>query len=390
MKHIILLILLTLGIWAQDNDCQYFGNIGYILSPKSQSITLFDGCKTFVNFSDKGTNKIIASTNIISFSPITATINGSEVLVITDRKGSVKSLNIENGQSNKIIDLNFTDGGSFSGNPYINVDGNRLLIEYSVDGTYSTVALLNPINNKVIFTVNDFSQASMNPEIGEFVIVKNGMFPALKRILIHNQNGEEKDVVSYIPSYTEAGFISPVLSPNRKIIINAVFDLQTRKYHLDGWDIAKNQKLYRIDTNDSYLLREKFIHKEFNTNEMILRKAKKIGIYEISSGKLIRELPELSKQNIFGIAYLNENTVITNDMRTWDIKNDKELLKFYIFENGEWVIVAPDGSFDSSGNGLKIFNQCLKDGKEQPRTLNLYDPKTVQQTLKSIMKWGNN
>lgn len=392
MKHIILIILLTIGVFAEKNypfinhECGSYP--GFVFSPKNSSLTLFDGCKTFVNFSDKGTNKIIASTNIISFSPITATINGSEVLVITDRKGSIKSLNIENGQSNKIIDLNFTDGGSFSGKPYINVDGNRLLIEYSVDGTYSTVALLNPIDNKVIFTVNDFSQASMNPETGEFVIVKNGMFPALKRILILNQNGEEKDVVSYIPSYTEAGFISPVLSPNRKIIINAVFDLQTRKYHLDGWDIAKNQKLYRIDTNDSYLLREKFIHKEFNTNEMILRKAKKIGIYEISTGMLICELPQLSKQNIFGIAYLDENIVITNDMRIWDIKNDKELLRLYIFENGEWVSVTPNGSFDCSANGLKVFNDHIIESSEKPLNEAQYNPQYVQKIFNQIIKQG--
>jgi hypothetical protein len=389
MKHIILIILLTIGVFAEKNypfinpECGSYP--GFVFSPKNSSLTLFDGCKTFVNFSDKGANKIIASTNIISFSQTTSVINGSEVVIITDRKGSVKSLNLENGQSNKIIDLNFTDGGSFSGKPYINVDGNRLLIEYSVDGTYSTVALLNPLNNEIIFTVNNFSQATMNLETGEFVIVKNGVVP---QIFIHDRNGTVKDVISYNPSYTD--YINPVLSPNRKIIINAVFDLQTRKYHLDGWDIAKNQKLYCIDTNDSYLLREKFIHKEFNTNEMILRKAKKIGIYEISTGMLICELPELSKQNIFGIAYLNENAVITNDMRIWDIKNDKELLRLYIFENGEWVIVTPDGSFDSSANGLKVFNDHIKEGSEKPLNEAQYNPQYVQKIFNQNMKWENN
>jgi hypothetical protein len=392
MKHIILIILLTIGVFAEKNypfinaECGSYP--GFVFSPKNSSLTLFDGCKTFVNFSDKGANKIIASANIDSFSQTTSVINGSEVVIVTDRKGSVKFLNIENGQSNKIIDLNFTDGGSFSGKPYINVDGNRLLIEYLVDGTYSTVALLNPIKNEVIFTVNNFSQASMSFETGEFVIVKDEIAPALKRILILNQDGEITGEVSYSPSFAEAGFISPVLSPNRKIIINAVFDLQTRKYHIDGYDIAKNQKLYRIDTNDSYLLREKFIHKKFNTNEMILRKAKKIGIYEISTGMLIRELPELSKQNVFGIAYLNENIVITNDMRIWDIKNDKELLRLYIFENGEWVIVAPDGSFECSANGLKVFNDHIKESSEKLLNEAQYNPQYVQKIFNQIMKQG--
>ncbi|MDD5159847.1 MAG: WD40 repeat domain-containing protein [Sulfuricurvum sp.] len=384
MKHIILLILLTIGVWAQDNDCKYFGNTGYILSPKSQSITLFDGCKTFVNFSDKGAKTIVAPSKVDNFSPITATINASNVIVTSKKQGYINSLNIENGESKLIVDLNLSTYDFLDTTPYVNADGNRLLLKYYRDNKGDYIALYNLINGEIIFFEGNADQIYMNQRISVFAYSRF-ITEFKSNIFIY----DDKSEVGVIDA--DSGLVYPVLSPNGKILINKVFDFSTRKFHLDAWDIATNQKLYRIDIGEAYVFGEDFINnRQTHTNEMLLRLAKKIGIYEISTGKLIRELPELSKQNIFGIAYLNENTVITNDMRIWDIKNDKELLKLYIFENGEWVIVTPDGSFDSSDNGLKIFNQRLQDGKEQSRTLNLYDPKIVQQTLKSIMKWENN
>jgi len=49
-----------------------------------------------------------------------------------------------------------------------------------------------------------------------------------------------------------------------------------------------------------------------------------------------------------------------NTTRIWDISTGKEIAQFISFIDGEWVVITPEGYYNSSPNGDKYLN--VRDG----------------------------
>jgi len=70
-------------------------------------------------------------------------------------------------------------------------------------------------------------------------------------------------------------------------------------------------------------------------------------------------------------------------IRFWDIAADKEIAQFISFTDGEWIVITPDGYYNSSPNGDRYLNVRVgKDvyGIDQYRST-FYNPKIVEARL---------
>ncbi len=43
-------------------------------------------------------------------------------------------------------------------------------------------------------------------------------------------------------------------------------------------------------------------------------------------------------------------------IKFWDVKTGKEIAQFVAFDDGEWVVITPEGYFNASPNGAKHLN----------------------------------
>jgi WD40 repeat protein len=43
-------------------------------------------------------------------------------------------------------------------------------------------------------------------------------------------------------------------------------------------------------------------------------------------------------------------------IRIWDISSEKEIAQYVSFENGEWIMLTPEGYFNASPRGARLLN----------------------------------
>jgi len=71
-------------------------------------------------------------------------------------------------------------------------------------------------------------------------------------------------------------------------------------------------------------------------------------------------------------------------MRLWDISTGKEIAQFITFKDGEWIVITPEGYYNSSANGDKHLNVSIGNnvyGIDQYRAA-FYKPRIVEAVLK--------
>ncbi|MBW2569658.1 MAG: caspase family protein, partial [Deltaproteobacteria bacterium] len=73
-------------------------------------------------------------------------------------------------------------------------------------------------------------------------------------------------------------------------------------------------------------------------------------------------------------------------MRLWDINTGKEIAQFITFKDGEWIVITPEGYYNSSANGDKHLNVSIGNrvyGIDQYRTT-FYKPRIVEAVLRGV------
>ena len=88
-----------------------------------------------------------------------------------------------------------------------------------------------------------------------------------------------------------------------------------------------------------------------------------VFVWDIGSGKKIRSL-EGHSGNITSVQFSpDDSRAITvsadGTTRVWEMSSGKELAQLVTFNDGEWVVVTPQGYFDASANGAKYLNVSI-------------------------------
>lgn len=110
--------------------------------------------------------------------------------------------------------------------------------------------------------------------------------------------------------------------------------------------------------------------------------------WDITSGKFISSF-KTSRREIISMAISPDNkymlvTTLDGITRRLNPFSGKEIARTYMFKAGEWVVITPEGYYDSSANGDKYLNVRIRDnvyGLDQFRAT-FYKPEVVEAALK--------
>ncbi|MEW6162699.1 MAG: caspase family protein [Nitrospirota bacterium] len=113
-----------------------------------------------------------------------------------------------------------------------------------------------------------------------------------------------------------------------------------------------------------------------------------IKLWEMDTGREIRTFKGHSNKVIsvefsFDGRYILSGS-IDGTTRLWDISTGKEIAQFISFEDGEWIVITPEGYYNSSANGDKHLNVRIGNnvyGIDQYRSA-FYKPQIVEAALR--------
>ncbi|CUU07126.1 delta-60 repeat domain-containing protein [Candidatus Kryptobacter tengchongensis] len=90
---------------------------------------------------------------------------------------------------------------------------------------------------------------------------------------------------------------------------------------------------------------------------------KTIRLWDISTTKEIRRF-EGHTDEVTSVSISSEGRYVVSGsydgtIRMWDINTGKEIAQFIGFEDGEWVVITPEGYFNASENGARYINVSI-------------------------------
>jgi len=112
-----------------------------------------------------------------------------------------------------------------------------------------------------------------------------------------------------------------------------------------------------------------------------------IKIWDVATGREIRTFTE-HKSDVNSIAFSPDSKQILSGssdgtIRIWDVSTGKEIAQFISFVDGEWIVITPDGYYNSSPNGDRYINVRVGNnvyGIDQYRST-FYNPQIVEARL---------
>ncbi len=90
-----------------------------------------------------------------------------------------------------------------------------------------------------------------------------------------------------------------------------------------------------------------------------------LKLWEVASGRELRTFKGHSN-SVLSVAFSPDGELALSGswdstIRLWNIQTGKEVAKMVGFENGEWVIITPEGYYNASLNGAKYLNVRIGD-----------------------------
>ncbi|MDX2511637.1 MAG: caspase family protein [Desulfobacterales bacterium] len=116
----------------------------------------------------------------------------------------------------------------------------------------------------------------------------------------------------------------------------------------------------------------------------------KIRLWNVASGKVERIFKGHSGA-VIQVSYTEDGRHIVSSswdgtIRLWGISTGKEIAQFISFKDGEWIVITPEGYYNSSANGDKHLNVRIGNnayGIDQYRSV-FYKPRIVQAVLRGV------
>ncbi|MEA2016889.1 MAG: WD40 repeat domain-containing protein, partial [Campylobacterota bacterium] len=161
--------------------------------------------------------------------------------------------------------------------------------------------------------------------------------------------------------------------------------------------IATEDKEHNIKLFNTYTKGEKTINNNENIRDIsisnndkyiaILDSNNLIKIYDLETLQNIQKLESLTNNRIISSFFINDFLMEIKTPKSiiyWNIKTNKKVLKFILFNNEEWIKITPKGFFDSSKNGAKYLN--ILTGTMKVSTIDnfynaFYRPDLIQKVL---------
>jgi WD40 repeat protein len=129
---------------------------------------------------------------------------------------------------------------------------------------------------------------------------------------------------------------------------------------------------------------------EFSNNGRFLANGNDelIEVWSIETNKLITVLRGHNAQIINLKFHPNSNILLSQSIdgttKFWDLQNNREIGKLLLLDNEDWVVVSPEGLYDSSSEARKLINYVIE---LEPVTLNqMKDLYYVPGLLQKIFK----
>jgi WD40 repeat protein len=86
----------------------------------------------------------------------------------------------------------------------------------------------------------------------------------------------------------------------------------------------------------------------------------RIKLWELTKSTAVLTIKDVSNGATTLSFNINDKYVVgdsgSNTMSIWDVSSGKEVAKFVAFDNGEWIVITPEGYYNASTNGAKYLN----------------------------------
>jgi WD40 repeat protein len=148
------------------------------------------------------------------------------------------------------------------------------------------------------------------------------------------------------------------ISSDNKYLVSAGLNSDIKLWDIKSGKLLKTLKGHNASVRSVVFSKDdKYIYSASEDNT--------IKKWDIKSTKLLKTLRSHTNHVIsLGLSadgkYLYSGSR-DGSIKLWDIKTDKELLSFYSFEKNEWIVISPQGHFNSSKNGAKYLNILVSD-----------------------------
>ncbi|MBI5893423.1 MAG: hypothetical protein HZB79_07215 [Deltaproteobacteria bacterium] len=185
-------------------------------------------------------------------------------------------------------------------------------------------------------------------------------------------------------SPTQAGILTGVhlitLSPDGRYALTDALGL---------WEISNGRLIRSFKKGDQYY---KAISVAFSPDGMYVISGNSmngdIDLWDVATGGEIKALRG-HNSSVGSVTFSPDGKYVfsgsgDNTARIWDISTGKEIAQFISFTDGEWIVITPEGYYNSSANGDKHLNVRIGNnvyGIDQYRST-FYKPQIVEAALK--------
>lgn len=195
---------------------------------------------------------------------------------------------------------------------------------------------------------DDISAVSFSPD-GRYALSAGGRSWSKKDCTIRLWDVSTGKEIRKFEGHTEAIF-SAAFSPDGKQIVSGGLDRTIRL-----WDVASGREIKLFTGHEGTISSVVFS----KNGKMILSACGdySIRLWDIATGKEIRKFVGHSAW-VNSAAFSADNKRIISGgfdatTRIWDVASGSELARFIGFEDDEWVVITPEGYYNSSPNGHK-------------------------------------
>lgn len=195
---------------------------------------------------------------------------------------------------------------------------------------------------------DDVNSVSFSPD-GKYALSAGGRTWSKKDNTIRLWEVATGKEIKKFEGHTDAIF-SAAFSPDGKYIVSGGLDRTIRL-----WDVAAGRELKTLTGHTGTVSSVVFSR----DGKMILSACGdySIRLWNVATGKEIKKFVGHSSWVNSASFSPDDKRIISGGFdattRIWDVASGKELARFIGFEDGEWVVITPEGYYNSSPNGHK-------------------------------------
>ncbi len=379
MKHIILIILLTLGVWGQEVGVPYVQRLSdniYIWPlfniKDGNTILMRDSLKNIRIFdlNSEKLNKFNTDVNVTIPMYVYAIKNN----IYIAQNDKIKITDIDSVEKERKLYLPMDDGREQRVSAlYVNQDQ-----QFMLTGTDHNHIYLWNLRNFVIdkiFRGSDYSPYAKYEGYPHFENLHGHIEPVTSLSLIDNKYILSGSAYKHdqtlrkwdINSTSELNVIKNIkpikwmwISKDNKYFVPHLSD-----GNLSIYDVQEMKEIRRFVNNDS------IVGYVISPDEKRLYTSSKNDVLQEWNMDTGAEIKRIDFNSPITSILMTKNAKYLvvgglNQVKFWNIKEMKEVISLYLIKNNEWILMTPKGYFINSKNDSNVILIKDKDGSERP------------------------